>query len=294
MRRRPARRLRLLEAVYSQSFLILVATLCLIILSASSIHADRHKNNKSKGSTLALSVKNQRVRPQQVRVKPPAPSVASAPPHQTVQLEPLQWQGPIQPMPTLAPAAIPVLDRISTTEPVVFLGIDDGWIQTKDSLAWLIGHHLPFTLFLTNNGIKNNYGYFQQLQAAGMVVENHTLSHPDLTRLTLAQQRAEICGTADIFANVFGRRPTLFRPPYGAMNNLTRQAAAECGMKAIIMWHAKVSDGAVQFQDKNTDFLPGDIVLMHFHPEFAADIKAFTDQVEKDHLQVGRLEDWIQ
>jgi hypothetical protein len=35
-------------------------------------------------------------------------------------------------------------------------------------------------------------------------------------------------------------------------------------------------------------------VLMHFRNEFLQDMQAFEDQVTKDHLQVGRLEDWIQ
>jgi peptidoglycan/xylan/chitin deacetylase (PgdA/CDA1 family) len=203
-----------------------------------------------------------------------------------------EWQGAVEPVLT-QPQIVPVLDRIPTNKPVIFLGIDDGAAKSPEAQRWLLEHHLPFSLFLDNANIQSNYGYFRQLQTAGMGIEDHTLTHPYLRTLTQQQQQAEICGAADTYQAVFGKRPTLFRPPYGELNGLTHQAAANCGMKAIITWHAKVNGGSVQFQENNTHFLPGDIVLMHFRPEFLQDMKAFTNQAAKDHLQVARLEDWI-
>jgi hypothetical protein len=203
------------------------------------------------------------------------------------------WQGQVDQMPA-SPTQIPVLTRISTDKPVIFLGLDDGLVKSAEAKNWLISHHLPFTLFLVDDLIKTDYPYFRELQAAGMTIQDHTITHTDLSTLPLEQQKAEICGSADSFEAAFGSRPTLFRPPYGSYNDLTRQAAAECGMKAVVIWHAKANGGSIQFQDGNTHFLPGDIVLMHFRPEFLQDMRAFTDQAAKDGLQVGRLEDWIQ
>jgi peptidoglycan/xylan/chitin deacetylase (PgdA/CDA1 family) len=217
-------------------------------------------------------------------------SPSSTPPPESAINE---WQGAPQQL-TTNPAQIPVLTRIPTDKPVVFLGIDDGLVKSPDAKDWLLSHKLPFTLFLEDDLVKGDYDYFRDLQAAGMTIEDHTISHPDLTTLTLDQQKAEICGAADAMQAAFGSRPALFRPPYGSVDETTRQAAAECGMKAIINWHAKANGGSIQFQDGNTHFLPGDIVLMHFRPEFLQDMKAFTDQVAADGLQVGRLEDWIQ
>jgi peptidoglycan/xylan/chitin deacetylase (PgdA/CDA1 family) len=203
------------------------------------------------------------------------------------------WQGNAEPLPFVT-AQIPVLTHIPTDKPVIFLGIDDGLVKSPEAKDWLINHKLPFTLFLEDDLVRGDYDYFRDLQAAGMTIEDHTISHPDLTTLTLDQQKVEICGAADAMHAAFGNRPALFRPPYGSVDETTRQAAAECGMKAIINWHAKANGGSIQFQDGNTHFLPGDIVLMHFRPEFLQDMKAFTDQVAADGLQVGRLEDWIQ
>jgi len=159
-------------------------------------------------------------------------------------------------------------------------------------MDWLTTYKLPLTLFLDNHDIRNNYNFFRRLQTAGMTIQNHTMNHPKLTNLPLADQQAEICAAADTYKSVFDYRPTLMRPPYGLFNDTTRQAAA-CGMKAIVMWHARIIKGVIQYQEGDR-LQPGDIVLMHFSLEFMTDIQAFINQIEHDHLQVGRLEDWLQ
>jgi len=270
--------------------LVTIVFLALIILSLSFIAAPYASSHHGATPKLALAVKSY----QQLAPALPGASAAKVLALETQQPAPETWQGPIEPLPSDPNhPSLPILTQIPTSEPVVFLGIDDGWVHNPATLVWLTQHHLPFSMFLTDNGIKTDYGYFQQLQAAGLTVEDHTLSHPDLTRLTLGQQKTEICGAADTYSGVFGARPTLFRPPYGKANQLTLQAATECGMRAVVMWHALIQNGAFQYQDGQSHLLPGDIVLMHFTNIFPADIQTFMNQINADHLQVAKLEDWI-
>lgn len=202
------------------------------------------------------------------------------------------WHGPLEPL-NIPAGSIPVIYNIPTSQPVVFLTIDDGWTKTEETQKWLLKHRLPATLFLINDAIKSNYDYFKALQAAGMSIENHTLTHPNLAKVQLARQQAEICGTADTFQAVFGRRPTLFRPPYGAFNASTIKAAGQCGMRAIVMWRAVINRGAIYFQSDHSQLEPGDIVLIHFRPEFLDDMKDFVSEANRAHLQVAHLEDWL-
>jgi len=276
-------------------FLAGASVILIFVWSAASVTSPPVKVATKTSTTPLLSVtyyaqpltSTADTHPVQPDLAPVVVNQASQPPLET-------YGGPFEPLPIASDQSLPpVLTKIPTSEPVVFLGIDDGWVQNSQTLFWLTRHHLPFTLFLTENGIKNNYDYFQQLQNAGMTVEDHTVTHSDLTKLTPDQQKAEICGAADNYESVFGARPTLFRPPYGKANQQTLQAAQACGMKAIIMWHALVQNGAFQFQDGLKHLEPGDIILMHFTNNFLPDIQTFINQVNADHLQVGRLEDWI-
>lgn len=205
----------------------------------------------------------------------------------------LAWHGPIQPI-QIAPGSAPFISSIPTTEPVVFVTIDDGWVQTPENHQWLEAHHLPFSLFLSDAGIRNNYQYFQDLQNAGMTVEDHSVNHPSFLKLNQPNQQAEICGAADVFQNVFHHRPTLFRPPYGSTNAFTQPAVATCGIKATIMWRAVAQNGALQYQDSKTGLEPGDIVLTHFEPDLIANMQALSAELNRQHLQVAHLEDWLQ
>jgi peptidoglycan/xylan/chitin deacetylase (PgdA/CDA1 family) len=204
----------------------------------------------------------------------------------------MPWRGPVKPLP-VEPNAAAVIHEIPTTDPVVFLTIDDGVTQSPEITDLLTSQSLPFTLFLDDHAIRNDYGYFARLRDAGMSIQNHTMNHARLKTLTFEEQKAEICGASDIFTNAFGQRPTLFRPPYGQFNDDTRRAVLECGMKAIVMWRAVVENGQVYFQFEKTQLEAGDIVVMHFTPNFKSDLEAFTKQVQKDHLRIGRLEDWL-
>jgi peptidoglycan/xylan/chitin deacetylase (PgdA/CDA1 family) len=187
---------------------------------------------------------------------------------------------------------VPVFYSIKTNKPVVFLTIDDGIVKDPAARAFLIKHHMVASLFLNDSKIADNYEYFKKLQSDGNVIENHSVNHLNLTSLSYANQKKEICNNADKFATVFGKRPTLFRPPYGAFNDITRRAAADCGMTALIHWHAKANNGGVQFQQGNT-LLPGDIVLMHFRTEVIADLTAFDEATKNAKLTTVLLENWI-
>ena len=90
----------------------------------------------------------------------------------------------------------------------------------------------------------------------------------------------------------YGRRPTLFRPPGGAYSTAMRQAVAAAGMKAIITWETKSNAGHMDYQYGNA-LRPGDIVLMHFRPEFAADLAAFRAAQLAAGLEVVLLEDFL-
>ena len=186
----------------------------------------------------------------------------------------------------------PVFYAIETKQPVVFLTIDDGIVKDPTAIAFIKRHHLVASLFLNDSKVADNYSYFKTLKTSGSTIENHTVNHPDLTRLSYVQQKKEICDNADRFAAVFGKRPTLFRPPYGAFNNTTRRAAADCGMLALIHWHAKANNGAMQYQQGDT-LQPGDIVLMHFRKDVIADLTAFNEAAQKSNLKTVLLEDWI-
>ena len=197
------------------------------------------------------------------------------------------------PIPPIVGGLAPVISTIPTQEPVVFLGIDDGANKQQFELTMMQQNNIKASSFLANIFIKDNPQFFGQFQAEGSVIENHSLNHIiPFSHLSYSEQVAEICAQADLEQQEFGVRPTLFRPPGGSYNVDTQRAAATCGMKAVVLWIAKANGGAMQYQIGNR-LRPGDIVLMHFRPEFQSDLQAFIDAQNAAGLHTELLENWL-
>ncbi|WTI18310.1 polysaccharide deacetylase family protein [Streptomyces sp. NBC_00820] len=155
-----------------------------------------------------------------------------------------------------------VVDRVATTDRVVFLTYDDGAERDPRFADMVRELRLPVSLFLAGSVTGPAYGRAARLRSAGADVENRTLDHPALRGLSYAGQRAEICGQQDRLGSRFGRRPRLLRPPQGRYDRTTLRAAADCGISAIVLWRATVTSGGLAYARGDKHLHAGDIVLV--------------------------------
>lgn len=196
---------------------------------------------------------------------------------------------------TLQPLAVtnglaPVITRVETTDPVVFLTIDDGYTRPPEGLDAFRSLGMPASLFLIDAPIESEPWYFAAMP--GTLVESHTRHHRTLTGLPEDEQRAEICGNAELIERTYGRRPVLFRPPGGAYDEATQRAAAACGMRAVVLWEENVNWDVVGFRSVQ-ELRPGDIILMHFRPQFVQELNVIKERVEEAGLRFALLEDYL-
>ncbi|WP_433263962.1 polysaccharide deacetylase family protein [Actinosynnema sp. CS-041913] len=188
---------------------------------------------------------------------------------------------------------LPVVRRIETDQPYVFITIDDGAVRHPAALELMRNSNVQPSLFLNTKHVQEDPAFFKALQdRAGAKVHAHTANHPNLQGRPYDFQRQEICGNADYLQAQTGHRPTLFRPPFGNYDGTTRKAATDCGFSALVMWTAAVNDGVVQFQ-AGSRLNRGDIVLMHFRQTFVEDFLAFLERCKQDGLTPVPLEDHL-
>jgi peptidoglycan/xylan/chitin deacetylase (PgdA/CDA1 family) len=202
---------------------------------------------------------------------------------------------PSVPAPAYGPAGdlIPVLTRIDTTDPVVFITIDDGFEKDPQVLSVLTSRHVPVTPFLTVDAVRAKPDYFAEVQAiTGQSVQDHTITHPKLSLLGLEAQKREICGAAHDLQGYYGGRPWLFRPPYGDYNQNTRRAAASCGMKALVLWDVSLPHKVLRYANGSV-LKPGDIILIHWRPNLYRDINVAIDAAQQQGLRVAALQDYL-
>ena len=174
---------------------------------------------------------------------------------------------------------------------MVFLTIDDGIVQDPQAMEYIRDQNIPVTLFPIPAYVEQNEAYFQAIHATGATVQDHTIHHVDLTTLSPANQKVEICGPLDEYQAKFGVRPWIFRPPYGAMNANVAVAARSCGVRAIVLWKAATNDGRVDTQ--GGPLQAGDIVLMHFRTDLRQNLEVLLNQLHALGLRPAYLSDYL-
>jgi peptidoglycan/xylan/chitin deacetylase (PgdA/CDA1 family) len=146
--------------------------------------------------------------------------------------------------------AIPVctLDSLlsSTEKTGVAITFDDGMKSVvQNALPILQKYEAPAHLFLPTGIINREYklgndltkplpfemldwNEVETLHSAGVHIESHTHSHPDI-RLLSADQITEECGKADeIIQSRLGRKPGYFAYPFGYHNRRSRDIVRAC------------------------------------------------------------------
>ncbi|WP_069743469.1 polysaccharide deacetylase family protein [Streptomyces sp. EN23] len=193
----------------------------------------------------------------------------------------------------------PVFTTVPTKEKIVFLTMDDGAEKDPELLRMMTELAIPYSAFVSDYVINDDYGYFRKMQRRGVTISNHTLNHRYLPGLSYAEQKREICGQQDKILKNYGKRPTLFRPPYGNYNRDTLVVAKSCGITAVPLWSAEAFPDRMEWREWDKDLHPGDIVLTHFRgkgdwkgsmPDMIRRVmKTITDK----GYAVAKLEDYV-
>lgn len=194
-----------------------------------------------------------------------------------------------EPLPT---GEVPVISRVDTTDPVVFITLDDGFARDPAVIDLLREHGAVVTMFPVPGYVDEDPDYFREVASLGGSVNSHTMHHVDLTGLSLARQTDEFCSSFDSLRDTFGSTGVFVRPPFGNLDLNTRRAAARCGARAIVLWRVVASEGYLSTWG-DQPIHPGDIILMHFRPTLYWDLLMVFNELDRLGLTSARLEDYL-
>ncbi|SEH56939.1 Peptidoglycan/xylan/chitin deacetylase, PgdA/CDA1 family [Mycolicibacterium rutilum] len=158
--------------------------------------------------------------------------------------------GLLPPPPDSARVALPggVLSRLPGEGDLLALTVDDGVssevVRAYTQFAKDTGARMTFFV----NGIYRSWtdhiDVLRPLVDAGQIqLANHTWSHPNLTKLPLADVAEEFRHNHEFLWKTYGidARP-YFRPPYGAHNAHVEKVAGELGYTANTLWSGTLED----------------------------------------------------
>ena len=117
----------------------------------------------------------------------------------------------------------------------VAISFDAAWgnDDTGELIKILSDYNVPATFFVVGAWVDKYPESVKQLSDAGHRVENHSNTHPYMTKLSSEQIKNEIECCNQKIANVTGRTPTLIRVPYGDYDNHVVETIENMGMYCI-------------------------------------------------------------
>ncbi|HEY1835432.1 MAG TPA: polysaccharide deacetylase family protein [Candidatus Saccharimonadales bacterium] len=105
-------------------------------------------------------------------------------------------------------------------QPCIALTFDDGpdMYTTPQVLSILEREHVHASFFIVGSRVAGNQALLRRMFADGDEIGDHSWTHPDFTTLKPAQIRQQIAFTQKAIHAAGVPAPTLFRPPYGAVD----------------------------------------------------------------------------
>lgn len=115
-------------------------------------------------------------------------------------------------------------NNLDPSKKYIALTFDDGPHPqvTKQILQLLDKYNVKATFFMLGSRIQFYPTLVKEVQMAGHEIGNHTWTHPVLTKLSAAVIQKEFDSTEQALVNTIGQNSTVFRPPYGAINDSVR------------------------------------------------------------------------
>lgn len=148
---------------------------------------------------------------------------------------------------TKTPVHAPVLGyplfNGNTHLPEIALTFDDGPnpFYTPQVLAILQKYGVKATFFDVGYLVADYPNIVRQEYNEGNIVANHSWSHPVLTYLSAQAILSQLTSTTYAIRAATGVRPTFFRPPYGATNNIVLAQARYLGYTTVL-WDGSAGD----------------------------------------------------
>lgn len=144
-----------------------------------------------------------------------------------------------------------VFDTNLPAKPII-LTLDDGYVDNyTNALPVLKEFNFKATVFMITSCIDSDKSYLtsnqlQEMDKAGMDIESHTVSHPELNKLSYNDQLVELKNSKTTLEKILNREVPYLAYPYGKSNDDTLKIIKDLGYKmafSTIIGDASKADG---------------------------------------------------
>ena len=190
--------------------------------------------------------------------------------------------------------------RVDTDKPMIALTFDDGpGPGTRRILRALESVDGRATFCMVGDRVNDYAQTARMVAEQGSEIATHTLSHPNLAKLSAGEVRAELEQSIAAIEQVTGVRPGVLRPPYGSTSEDVQQICREMGV-VIANWNVDTEDWRVRDADAILNHVldnarDGAIVLCHdLYPETAAAMEQAVEELAAQGYQLVSVSELLQ
>ena len=190
--------------------------------------------------------------------------------------------------------------RIDPDKPMIALTFDDGpGPGTRRILRALESVDGRATFCMVGDRVNDYAQTARMVAEQGSEIATHTLSHPNLAKLSAGEVRAELEQSIAAIEQVTGVRPGVLRPPYGSTSEDVQQVCREMGV-VIANWNVDTEDWRVRDADAILNHVldnarDGAIVLCHdLYPETAAAMEQAVEALAAQGYQLVSVSELLQ
>ncbi len=191
---------------------------------------------------------------------------------------------------TPAPPKVPPItfNSVHVDGPCIAMTFDDGpsAVLTPKLLDLLAARHIKATFFVLGENVAEHPDIIARAAREGHEIASHSWSHPNFAKMSHEDIRSQLQRTDDAITSATGKRPTLFRPPYGSITPHEKEWIHDQFGYDIILWDVDPFDWkrpgpAVVRSRILKETHPGSIVLSHdIHPGTIEAMPSTLDQLE--------------
>ena len=161
-----------------------------------------------------------------------------------------------------------------TDEKFLYLTFDCGYENgaTPAILDALKKHQAPAAFFVVGNFVRDNPDLIRRMTEEGHTVANHTLSHPDMSKISSVENfQKELSGVESLYKEITGTDMIkYYRPPQGIYSTENLKMAQQLGYQtffwslAYVDWQQDDQPTHEEAFDKLLSRVhPGAVVLLH-------------------------------
>ena len=190
--------------------------------------------------------------------------------------------------------------RVDPDKPMIALTFDDGpGPGTRRILRALESVDGRATFCMVGDRVNDYAQTARMVAEQGSEIATHTLSHPNLAKLSAGEVRAELEQSIAAIEQVTGVRPGVLRPPYGSTSEDVQQICREMGV-VIANWNVDTEDWRVRDADAILNHVldnarDGAIVLCHdLYPETAAAMERAVAALAEQGYQLVSVSELLQ